>query len=183
MVVATPKPTAEEFFERHGGESNVDLVRGIVVRYPAGGARKGIVNSSAGFEVHAFVKANRLGRVMSHDTHIRLSPDTVRGADVCFLSYTRRPANQKLPKGVLEVMPQLVVEVRSPSDLWTELFGKVNDYLDAGVTVVVVLDPQSETASVYRPGATQETFAKDQTLTVEDVLPGFAVPIARFFEE
>lgn len=183
MGTTALKLTAEEFDKLHGDESHVDLVRGIVVRYPAGGARKGLVNSSAGFEVRAFVKANRLGRVMSHDTFIRLSPGTVRGADVCFLSYAKSPASQRLPKGMLEVMPELVVEVRSPSDPWTEVFAKVTDYIDAGVTAVIVLDPQTETASVYRTGATQTTFEKDETLVVEDVLPGFAVPVARFFEE
>lgn len=183
MVVATPKLTANEFFKLHGEESRVDLVRGIVTRFPMAGADYGYVCSNANFEVRAFAQANKLGRVMGNDTLIRLSSDTARGADVCFLSYAKLPADRRLPKGMLEVMPELVVEVRSPSDLWTEVFGKVTDYIDAGVTAVVVLDSQTETASVYRTGTTQETFAKDQTLTAEDVLPGFAVPVARFFAE
>lgn len=52
-----------------------------------------------------------------------------------------------------------------------------------GVQVVVILDPPTESASVYRPGTRQDIFEKDQTLTLPDVLPGFAVPVARFFEE
>ena len=183
MVVATPKMTVEEFFKRHGEESRVDLVRGQVVRFPMPGADHGVVSSIVNFELRAFAEANKVGRVMGNDTFIRLSADTTRGADVCFLSYGRAPAGRKLPKGTLEVMPELVIEVRSPSDLWTEVFGKVTDYIDAGVTAVVVLDPQTETASVYRTGGAQETFEKHQTLTVADVLPGFAVPVARFFEE
>lgn len=184
MVVATPpRLTADEFFRLHGDESNVELVRGTVVKYPMPGAEHGAVASAADFELRAFVRANGLGRVMSNDTLIRLSADTSRGADVCFLSYSKLAADQKLPKGMLEVVPELVVEVRSPSDLWTDVLAKVVDYIRAGVLVVVVLDPKTQSASVFRSGTRQETFERDAELTVPDVLPGFAVPVARFFEQ
>lgn len=183
MVVATPpKMTADEFFKLHGSESNVELVRGQVVRYPMPGAEHGYVCTNASFELTAFTRANPVGRVMGNDTLIRLSPDTTRGADVCFLSYATLPADQKLPKGLLEVVPELVVEVRSPSDLWTDVLGKTIDYIRAGVAVVVILDPATESASVFRSGTRQETFEKPDTLVLPDVLPGFAVPVARFFE-
>jgi Uma2 family endonuclease len=153
MVVPTPpKLTADEFLELHGDESRVDLVRGYVVRYPMPGPEHGYIGGNAYFELSAFARAHKLGRAMINDTFIRLADGTVRGADVCFISYARLPAGQKLPKVALDVMPEVVVEVRSPSDLWTEVFAKVGDYLDAGVAVVVVLDPATETATVLRPG-------------------------------
>jgi Uma2 family endonuclease len=184
MVVATPpKMTVDEFFKLHGSESNVDLVRGVVVRYAMPGAEHGAVTSIANFELRGFVQTNKLGRVMGNDTLIRLSADTTRGADVCFLSYAKCPAEQKLPAGVLEVIPELVFEVRSPSDLWTDALGKMLDYIRAGVQVVVILDPKTESASVFRSGTRQETFEKNETLVISDVLPGFEVPVARFFEE
>jgi Uma2 family endonuclease len=147
------------------------------------GAEHGAVCANAAVALHQFVKANKLGRVMSNDTLIRLSADTTRGADVCFLSYAKCPAEQRLPAGLLEVIPELVIEVRSPSDLWTDALGKMLDYIRAGVQVVVILDPQTQSASVFRPGTRQDTFEKDQVLTIPDVLPGFEVPVARFFEE
>jgi Uma2 family endonuclease len=84
---------------------------------------------------------------------------------------------------VLEVPPELVIEVKSPYDLWTDLLAKVLDYLRAGIGVVVVIDPKTESASVFRAGDRQDIFEKDETLTIPDVLPGFEVPVARFFEE
>lgn len=78
--------------------------------------------------------------------------------------------------------PELVIEVKSPSDLWTEVLAKVVDYIRAGVRVVIVLDPATESASAFRSDTRQETFERDRELTVPDVLPGFAVPVARFFE-
>ncbi len=182
MVVASPAAmTLDEFFKLHGHESNVELVRGQVVRYPMAGAKHGVINLNAGSIIRDFVRSHKLGRVMSNDTLVRVAADTARGADVCFLSYAKLPAG--VPDGILEVPPELVVEVKSPSDLWTDLLGKVLDYLRAGVAVVVVIDPKTESASVFRPGERQDVFEKDQTLTIPDVLPGFEVPVARFFEE
>jgi Uma2 family endonuclease len=76
-----------------------------------------------------------------------------------------------------------VIEVRSPSDSWSQLFGKVHEYLESGVSVVVIIDPATESASVYRNDARQQIFEKDETLTIPDVLPGFEVPVAGLFEE
>ena len=183
MVVATPpKMTVEEFFKLHGHESNVELVRGQIVRYPMPGTRHGLVCLNAGTVLREFVKAHKLGRVMGNDTLVRMSADTTRGADVLYVSYTRLAPGPS-PEGVLEVTPELVIEVRSPSDLWTDALEKMLDYLRIGVSAVIILDPKTESASVFRSGARQETFEKDQTLTIKDVLPGFAAPVARFFEE
>jgi Uma2 family endonuclease len=79
--------------------------------------------------------------------------------------------------------PKLVIEVRSPSDKWSDMMGKAVDHLRAGVTVVVLLDPPTESASVYRWDSRPEVFEKDETLTIPDLMPGFTVQVARFFEE
>jgi Uma2 family endonuclease len=183
MAVASPPGlTVDEFFKLHGHETNVELVRGQVVRYPMAGIRHGVVCMNAGAVVREFVKANRLGRVIGNDTHIRITADTARGADVCYVGYAKLPPGTS-PDGMLDVPPDLVVEVRSPSDLWTDALAKMLDYIRIGVPVVIILDPKTESASVFRPGERQDIFEKDQTLTLPDVLPGFAVPVARFFEE
>jgi Uma2 family endonuclease len=175
--------TVEEFFRLHGHESNVELVRGQIVRHPMAGAKRGFINSNATALIRDFVRSHRLGRVMSNDTLVRVATDTARGADVCYVSYAKLPAGVPLPEGVLEVPPELFVEVKSPSDLWTDLLGKVLDYLRAGVGVVLVIDPKTESVSVFRPGERQEIFEKDEPLTIPDVFPGFEAPVARFFEE
>jgi Uma2 family endonuclease len=184
MVVATPpKITLEEFFKQHGSESRVELVRGQVVRYPMPGVRHGVICVNAAAIIRDFVRANKLGRVVGNDTLVRTGPETTRGADVAYLSYAKFPADQQSPEGICEIPPDLVIEVRSPSDSWSQLFGKVHEYLESGVSAVIILDPATESASVYRNDARQQIFEKDQTLTIPDVLLGFEVPVARFFEE
>lgn len=82
---------------------------------------------------------------------------------------------------VLRKPPQLCVEVRSPSNTWNEIFIKVGEYLGVGVVAVLVLDPDRLTASVYRQDGDQQIFRADDDLTLPDVLPGFSVPVRRFF--
>ena len=73
-------------------------------------------------------------------------------------------------------------EVVSPSDRWSEVLGKVTEYLTAGVTTVCVVNPRDRTAMVYRDNQDPEPVAADAELTFPDVLPGFRVPLRRFFE-
>ena len=78
-------------------------------------------------------------------------------------------------------MPELIVEVKSPTDRWGDLFVKVGEYLKAGVLVVVLLDPISRSVSIYRDEARQEILGEADTLVLPDILPGFSVPVARLF--
>lgn len=174
--------TADEFFARYGSQ-RAELVRGRVVEVPMAGARHGKICYRAGVLLGAFVDAHDLGHVMSNDTLVvtEHGPDTSRGADVCFVSYARLPKGQ-VPDGPLKVAPELVIEVRSPTDRWTDVVGKALEYLAAGVLAVIVIDPPSESAAVYRGEARSDLFEKDKDLVVPDVLPGFAVPVRKFFE-
>ncbi len=81
-----------------------------------------------------------------------------------------------------ETAPRLVMEVLSPSEKWIDAFRRMAGHLKAGVQAVVILDPTSATASVYRPNAVPDTFRHGDTPTVPDVLPGFSVPVAKLFE-
>ncbi|HEY2911493.1 MAG TPA: Uma2 family endonuclease [Gemmataceae bacterium] len=125
-----PLMTAEEFVRLHGDESRVELVKGRFVRYPMPGAIHGQVCGTAYAIIRDFVKPRELGRAMTNDTFIRTNkdPDSHRGADICFISYELLPKEQKLPKGPLEIAPELVIEVRSPSDRQSDIQIKMWEY-------------------------------------------------------
>jgi Uma2 family endonuclease len=74
-----------------------------------------------------------------------------------------------------------VVEVRSKSDKWPKVLAKVAEYLDAGVSAVVVLDGERRTAQVFTADGTR-FLGPDDELTIPEVLPGFAVGLRRLFE-
>lgn len=180
----TPRLTAEEFGRRHAGR-RVEYVNGEVKEIPMPGGKHGKVCYRAASAIGRFVDENDLGHVFINDTFVRVpttgDPERVYGADVCFVPYTRLPKDAEVPDSVVPVTPELVVEVRSPSDTWTDAIAKVLDYLRAGVPAVVVLDPKTKSASVFRPAARQDVFEADESLTLPDVLPGFAVPVAALF--
>lgn len=184
--------TADEFLAEYGHLSGVELVRGKVVwaGRPAAAPeqampkfRHGVVSYRAVRLLSDFIEANRLGWVAINDTFVRTDdadPATVRGADALFVSFARLPAGAT-PEN-LAVPPDLILEVRSPSDKWSKVFAKVGEYLAVGVRVVVVLDPHTKSASVYRQDELQQIFHNGDEFTLPDVLPGFAVPVRRFFE-
>lgn len=179
----TPLMTAEEFLAHHVHERGVELVRGRLVRLPMPGAKHGEVCANAALILGPFIKSHGLGRIMSNDTFVqtREEPASFRGADVCFISYSRLPKDQETPRGALP-SPDLVVEVRSPTDRVNTLIAKATEYVEAGVAVVLVLFPESESATIIRSDRPPETLEANAELTLPDVLPGFAVPLRAFFE-
>jgi Uma2 family endonuclease len=179
---APPLLTADEFADRFSSDPLVELIDGVVERLPMPGSPHGYVALNAGGLVRQHVRASGLGRVFGCDTFVRTgtAPDRVRGADVSAQSYARLPKGEPLPK-VLD-RPERVMEVVSPSDRPGRPADKIREYLAAGVVVVVVLDPTAESAAVYRPDERPQTRHNGDDLALPDVLPGFAVPVAAFFE-
>ena len=175
--------TAAEFLKLHGGECGIDLVKGRIVRDPLPGGEHGIVCGQAFAILFGFVKPRGLGRLMTNDTFIYAgtNPDSVRGADVSYISYNRLPKDQPAPKGPFEIPFELVIEVRLPTDRMREISKKIDDYLEAGVDVVVLLEPAVQNATIFRKDSEQQFTIEDE-LTLPDILPGFSVPVRKFFE-
>ena len=174
--------SAEEFLELVDLEGPVELVRGEIVEMPQPKPRHGQVCLTMGALLRTFAH-ERHGHVLSNDVSVvtRRNPDTVRGADVCYISYAKVPKGP-LPDGFLPAPPDLVVEVRSPTDRWKDILEKVVEYLNADVTIVFVLDPTTETGRIYRSDRDEEQLKNGDLVRFEDVLPGFSVPLKQLFE-
>jgi Uma2 family endonuclease len=182
-TATTAAMTIDEFMAKHGGETYVDLVNGRVEYQPMPHRSHGLICNTASFVLTAFVRERDLGRVFSCDTFvlIRKDPPTLRGADVMFISYDRLPRG-RIPENALEPAPELVVEVRPPSERLSAVTTKAEEYIAAGVMVVVYLDPANESAAVYRGQEFPVRLHNSDELTIPDILPGFSVPVKRFFE-
>lgn len=174
--------TADEFLRLHGDESGIELINGQIVHIPAGGNRKAEINMNVICTIGNFVKANRVGRVCSHDSFVRTRHDCVRGADLLFVSYELLLASEPTPKGAISPPLDLVAEVRSPNESIGEIISKADEYLDAGVRVVLIVDPETANVGVFRPNDLPQRFHAGDILALPDVLPGFAVPVKQFFE-
>ncbi len=174
--------TAEEFLRLPNDGRPRELVRGRVVYMNIPKPRHGQICSKVDRIVGNFADEHNLGHAVCNDSGVRTErgPDTVRGADVAFYSYSRVPPGP-FPQEYLPVVPELVFEVRSPTDRWSAILAKVAEYLEAGVTVVCVLDQMTEQCRVYRSDDPGQVFTAEQELTIPDVLPEFHVIVQRFF--
>ncbi len=175
--------TAEQFAQRPDSGYPEELVQGRVVTMPVPDRRHGYVCGRADRIFGNFVDARDIGRVMCNDSGVitERDPDTVRGADVAYYSYSRLPKGA-LPAGYGPETPELVVAVRSSNDRWREVLEKVSEYLNAGVLVVVVLDPEPQIAHVFSADDPPRTLASDEELILPGVLDDFRIAVGRFFE-
>jgi Uma2 family endonuclease len=182
-AIAERRLTAEEYAHLPDRGVPTELVRGRVIDMNVPAPRHGQIVCKLVRLVGNYAEEHNLGHVVAGDAGVRTQrdPDTVRGVDVGFFSFARVPPGP-FPSGYLSAVPELVFEVRSPTDRWARLITKAGEYLEAGVTAVCLLDQASETVQVYRADELPRTLHGDDELHLPDVLGDFRVPVRRFFE-
>ncbi len=77
------------------------------------------------------------------------------------------------------IAPDFVIELRSPTDDLELLRSKMQEYMDAGVRLGWMLNPQEQQVEIYRQGQPKEVRQLPTELSGEDVLPGFVLPVSR----
>jgi Uma2 family endonuclease len=184
MTVLSPLLTAEEYLALPDNGQRTELVRGRVEPMNVPTPRHGEICMETGYLLRRHLTSNPTGRVVCNDAGVltRRDPDTLRGADIAYYSFARVPPGP-LPRGYLSVPPDLMIEVRSPTDRWRDIQAKVAECLAAGVNVVCVLDEQTETAHVFSADEAPRQVTRDEELTFPGILDGFRVVVRRFFEE
>jgi len=173
--------TAEELFA-FPSDWHYELFEGRLeeMMSPTGGEH-GLFTADLTVEIGSFVRSNNLGRCFVAETGflLRRNPDTVLAPDFAFVAKDRLPGSPV--RGYWPVVPDLVLETRSPSDRPAAVARKMNRWLVAGVRLVLDLDPATRTLIVHRPGEPPVTLTPADTLGGYDVLPGFALPLDRLF--
>jgi Uma2 family endonuclease len=172
--------TAEELFELPDDGMRHELVEGELRSMTPAGGEHGRAALRIGARILEHVEEHDLGAAFAAETGFVLgrSPDTVRAPDVAFVraDRLRSPA-----WGFPELAPDLVVEVVSPWDRASEVASTAAMWLDAGVRMVWVVDPQARLAAVHHPGGSVTVLREDGVLDGEDVLPGFRLPLVALF--
>jgi Uma2 family endonuclease len=156
-----------------------ELVDREIVVSP-GGMRHSEVGADILGLIWEFLQKNPIGKVYTSDVGISFPNGNVRSPDVTYVSNAKLPGGQS-PETFGEVIPDLAVEVLSPSDSLKELGRRIGEFLDNGVPLVWLVDPARQTVTVYRSlTETQQLTSKD-TITAQPVLAGFSASIRRFF--
>lgn len=107
-------------------------------------------------------------------------PNRGRKPDVVYVRLDRLP-NRAIPRGDIRLAPDLVVEVVSPGNSAVEVMEKIDEYLDAGVPLVWIVNPEARTIRVYRADGTTRLFRAADTIENEPGLPGFRIVVGDVF--
>lgn len=168
--------TIEEFLEND--LEGYEYVKGELVPMPPTSMEHGEISSNISLHLSSHVFEDQLGRLYTAGTTFHLG-DRVVKPDVAFVSTERLAKNRE--KGS-PVPPDLAVEVVSPSDKHYDVTAKVLAYLKAGTRLVWVIEPVAKSVMVCRSETDFTVLNYEDTLTGEDVVPGFACPVAQLFE-
>ncbi len=185
MVETTPRVyTAEDLFLMASDE-RYELFRGeLIPMAPPPGALHGSVTNRLATFISSHVLEHDLGECFTAGTGFLLErePDTVLAPDFAFVAKDRMP--EAIPeRGYIPVAPDLVVETRSPSDTAREAQLKADLWFALGARVVWELDPRARVLTEKRSGAAVRTLGLDDTLSLDDLFPGFALPMRKIFRD
>ena len=172
--------TAEELLLLPDDGMQRELIRGVLTEDMPPGYQHGLVESRIARLLANFAEDNDFGEVLTGDSGFVLErdPDTVRGPDVAWISPGRL---EDRVVGYAELAPDLVVEVKSPSNSNREMADRALMWLSHGTTMALVADPLSATLTLYRPEQPPMVLSDGDEFDGGDVLPGFTAPVWSFF--
>ncbi len=158
-----------------------ELIQGELHEMIPPGGMHGSSTIRLSFYATRIVIDQDLGETFAAETGflIRRNPDTVLAPDFAFILKERLPG--AITKGYVPVVPDIVLETRSPNDTKREVAEKVERWLEAGVRLVWELDPEAQVLTVHQRGLSPITLGIDDTLDGADILPAFTLPIAKIF--
>ncbi len=185
MAIATlEKPavhTAEDLERLSNQGFRYELIKGELRPMTPPGGSHGSTTSRLTILVGILVIDKDLGETFAAETGflVARNPDTTLAPDFAFVAKDRLP--NPLPKSYIPVVPDIVLETRSPNDTKKEVADKVAEWLELGVRLVWELNPQTRILAVHQSNQMPRFLGEGDTLDGGDVLPGLSVPISRLF--
>ena len=125
-----------------------------------------------------WVYPRRLGRVFDSAGGFILPDSNLTAPDVSFVRAARL---RQSPRYFGELVPDLVVEIKSQSDRIKTLEKKVINFINLGAVVGILIDPDEETVTVYRSQGEPVVFQNNDILTLPELLPGWELPISELW--
>jgi Uma2 family endonuclease len=175
--------TADDLLRLHGEGVRAELIRGVLCETMAAGGEHGEIVLNLGALLMGFVKPRRLGRLAGSDSGVRLGrdPDTVREPDLLFISAEKLPLGTRVTQ-YYEVVPDLVVEIASPSDSRREVNDKARMWHSHGVRLIWAAYPDTRSVDVHLEDGSIATLTENDDLDGGNVLPGFTCQVSDIFE-
>ena len=174
--------TADELLQMNDDGFRYELVRGELKKMSPAGHRHGRIALNLTTPLDQFVRENQLGAVYAAETGFKLGadPDLVRAPDAAFIRAERVEAVGET-EGFWPGAPDLAAEVLSPGETSSEVEEKIADWLDAGTRLVVVVDPEYQTVTLYHSRRDLRVLTIDDVLEGGEVVTDWALPVRDIF--
>jgi Uma2 family endonuclease len=171
--------TAEELEMLPDDGNQYELIEGELIQVSPTIGKSGRHEMYIGWLIMDHVLRHDLGYVYSSSTGfiVARSPDSVLSPDVGFISRDRIP-DEGEEQHFLATVPDLAIEVLSPSNRPGEMRRKARMYLAAGVKMIWIVDPQKQTVAIWAPDTPERVLTSDEIVDGSDVLPGFQIRVA-----
>lgn len=126
----------------------------------------------------AWINPRRLGRVFDSAGGFIMPDTNVKAPDVSFVRAARL---RQSPRYFGELVPDLVVEIKSQSDRIKPIETKVLKFIELGATVGILIDPDEETVTIYRSTGEPTVLGNGDILTVAELFPGWELPVSELW--
>jgi Uma2 family endonuclease len=185
VPVSVPSARPSDFSLVPPGDVLYEVVDGQIVQLPPMGAYESDIANFLAQLLDAHARKSHLGRVFLELLfRIDAARNLKRRPDLAFVSAARWPFGKRVPKGeAWHMVPDLAVEVVSPSNGAAEIAGKIHDYFQTGTTLVWVIYPETRQVYVYTSVSDVRILLEAAELDGGDLLPGFHIPLYRSFED
>ncbi|MEG4417939.1 Uma2 family endonuclease [Microcoleus sp. LAD1_D5] len=141
-----------------------------------------IVSSEIGLEfgrlLGNWVKPRKLGRVFESRGGFILPNSDIRAPDVSFVVAARLKQSKRY---FAELVPDLVVEIKSQSDRLKPLREKILSFIELGAKVGILIDPDKRTITIYTPTAEPVVLRDGDMISIPELLPGWEVAVTELW--
>jgi Uma2 family endonuclease len=147
----------------------------LIVTAPTGG-ETGNFNSDLNGQVYLWNRNRQLGKLFDSSTGFELPGGGDRSPDVAWIPLAKWEAlTPEERRGFLPLCPDFVIELMSRSDSWIQTQAKMVEYMESGCRLGWLLDPKGKRVAIYRLGKPPELLTAPESLSGEEVLPGFVL--------
>ena len=153
----------------------------LIIMSPTGSA-SGKFNMSLAFQVELWNRRTKLGVTFDSSTGFKLSNGAIKSPDVSWIELSRwNSLSDKQQRKFAPIDPDFIIELISPTDDITELQQKMLEYIECGVELGWLIDPDEKQVEIYRHNRDTEVLVNPSSLSGDDVLPGLIVDLQEIF--
>ncbi len=155
---------------------------GELIVMPPAGSETGRRDSSLTYQLEAWYREDGSGVVFGSSAGFTLPNGAIRSPDASWIKREKWDSLTKQQKEKFApICPDFVVEIRSPSDNLTQLYLKMFEYLENGVSMGWLIDPFKRQVYVYRPNQETLVLENPETVSGDPLLPGFKLNLTELW--